>query len=297
MRRLSSLGPSPSGRWLVFATVLAPLLLLMLASTASAQPSTAQITVDELVQGTEPTGLVPNDSFMPSASAGPANHPFHGTIHLSEAQMGLDPDVSFGIIFGKDPTVFPEVSLSFFSDKGRLVPRTQDVIRVGCLPGGTSYWDVIVQPGRVWSEPGDGRWSRASFPFALVHSIEGETHNGIATFLYNNKRVSHVRFQKVQQTAPYYVYPYFDSWGVTAAELVRNNVKHLGSLRHAWRQEAASPAAHGVVGRARGARRRGCSRGLRRLHPRRRGDRQRAALRGDPVPPRGFYRRGPLSVH
>ena len=31
---------------------------------------------------------------------------------------------------------------------------------------------------RVWSEPADGGWSRAAFPFALVNSLEGETHNG-----------------------------------------------------------------------------------------------------------------------
>ncbi|HJW74126.1 MAG TPA: serine hydrolase domain-containing protein [Thermoleophilia bacterium] len=224
-------------RLLTLAVLLAGLVLAAVAASASAQPATAQITVDELLRGTEPTGLVPNDWFMPSASAGPAKHPFHGTIHLSEAQMGLDPDVSFGIIFGKDPTVFPAVSLGFFTDMGRLVPVTQDVIRVGSLPGGTSYWDVIVQPGRVWSEPGEKRWSRASFPFALVHSIEGETHNGVATFLYNNRRVSHVSFQKVQQTAPYYVYPYFDSWGVTSASVTRNDIRHLGRLRHTWRQE------------------------------------------------------------
>jgi hypothetical protein len=197
----------------------------------------AQIGARDLVVGAEPTGLVPNDWFMPSQRARKAKHPFHGHLHLSEAQMGLEPDVSFGIIFGKDPTVFPAVSIGFFTDKGRLVPTTQDVIRVGSLPGGTSYWDVIVQPGRVWSEPGDGRWSRASFPFALVHSIEGETHTGIATFLYDNKRVSHVRFQKVQQTAPYYVYPYFDSWGVTDATVTRNDIGNLGRLRHTWRQE------------------------------------------------------------
>jgi hypothetical protein len=230
----SPLGPA---RLTTLAIVAALLGLAALAASASAQPATARITADELLKGIEPSGLVPNDWFMPSTAAGPAKHPFHGTIRLSEAQMSLDPDVSFGMIFGKDPTVFPAVSLSFFTDKGRLVPTTQDVIRVGSLPGGTSYWDVIVQPGRVWAEPGEKHWSRASFPFALVHSIEGETHNGIATFLYNGQRVSHVRFQKVQQTAPYYVYPYFDSWGVTSAKVTRNDVRHLGRLRHAWRQE------------------------------------------------------------
>ena len=45
--------------------------------------------------------------------------------------------------------------------RGDLVPATQDVIRAGSLPEGESFWDIIVQPGRVWKEEGDGEWSRA----------------------------------------------------------------------------------------------------------------------------------------
>ncbi len=81
-------------------------------------------------------------------------------------------------ILGRDPKLFPGVAISFFTDKGDLVPFTQDVIRYGSGNQGRSYWDIIVQPGRVWSEADDGEWSRAAFPFALVNSIEGETHNG-----------------------------------------------------------------------------------------------------------------------
>ena len=79
------------------------------------------------------------------------------------------------------------------------------MIRYASNNRGRSYWDIIVQPGRVWSEPQDGGWSRAGFPFALVNSLEGETHNGLATFLYKDGRVSNPRFQIVQQTAPFYV--------------------------------------------------------------------------------------------
>ena len=225
---------------LVTLSVLATTLLLTGAAPAAlARPAGAQLKAQDLLKGTQPTGLVPNVWFMPSANARPPHGQFVGTLHLSETQMGIDPPVSFGIVFGKDPTYFPAVSIGFFTDKGRLVPTTQDVIRVGSMPGGTSYWDVIVQPGRVWSEPGDGRWARASFPFALVHSIEGETHNGIATFLYQGKRVSHVRFQKVQQTAPYYVYPYFNSWGVTSATFTHRDIPNLPRLRATWREELA----------------------------------------------------------
>ena len=89
-----------------------------------------------------------------------------------------------------------------------------DPRRVHDAARAAASWDVIVQPGRVWSEPGDGGWSRASFPFALVHSIEEpETHNGVATFLYKDGQVSDLTFQVVQQTSPYYVVDYFPAPG------------------------------------------------------------------------------------
>ena len=132
--------------------------------------------------------------------------PFLGTLQLTETEMTTLPAVlSPPSVLGRNPKLFPGVTLSFFTDKGDLVPFTQDVIRYGSGARGRSYWDIIVQPGRVWSQPDDSGWSRAGFPFALVNSIEGETHNGLATFLYKDGRVSNLRFQIVQQTAPYYI--------------------------------------------------------------------------------------------
>ena len=94
------------------------------------------------------------------------------------------------------------------------------MIRAGTGPDGRSYWDIIVQPGRVWSDPADGGWSRASFPFSLMHSIEGETHNGVATFLYKGAEVSTLHFQIVQQTSPYYVVDFFTASGNVPGRLI-----------------------------------------------------------------------------
>jgi hypothetical protein len=132
---------------------------------------------------------------------------------LSEVEMTTEPKV-FKVrqVRGKDPKIFPGVALSFFTEGSDLVPVTQDVIRSGSTTRGRSYWDIIVQPGRVWSEPGDDGWSRASFPVALMHSIEGETHNGVATFLYKGRELTSLQFQVVQQTSPYYIEDYFTAW-------------------------------------------------------------------------------------
>jgi hypothetical protein len=222
----------------VLALAVVAGLLLFAPLAAAAVPDTP-ITAQDLLQGTQPAGLVANTSFMPSSSAPAAHEPFLGKLRLAAVKMGTDPDpLTSGIVFGKDPSYFPEVTIGFFTDKGTLVPTSQDIIRSGSLPTGVSYWDVIVQPGRVWSEPADNGWSRASFPFAFMHEMEGETHTGIATFLYKGDRVSHVQFQIVQQTSPYYIVDYFTAWGMTAARF-SPGVSKLAGLRATWRASQA----------------------------------------------------------
>jgi Beta-lactamase len=230
----------------IAAAFLGSLLVAAPPSTATTPPSgpvsTAPITLSELRSAGEPSGLTKNSRFAPAGDATWAPR-FAGTLHLDGGVMGVISDAANGQISnpvgGKDTTFFPDVDLSFFTDGQQLVPTTQDVIRNGVLPGARSYWDVIVQPGRVWTQPGDGGWHRASFPFALVNSIEGETHTGIAMFAYRGNQVSALRFQIVQLTAPYDVPEYFSAWGVSAASFTPG-VRQLSRLRSLHRKTEAA---------------------------------------------------------
>ena len=191
----------------------------------------ARIDAAELLSSAWSGGTIPNTAFIPASDAVTARQPFLGTLRLTETQMSAQPAVfAPASVLGRNPQLFPGVALSFFTDKGDLVPFTQDVIRYGSGNQGHSYWDIIVQPGRVWSQPEDGGWSRAGFPFALVNSIEGETHNGLATFLYKDGRVSNLRFQIVQQTAPFYIKDDFVAAGLVPATFAPAATDHLGSL-------------------------------------------------------------------
>ena len=157
-----------------------------------------------------PGALVLNNEFAPPTHAGMAHEPFVGTLSLAETRMKTLPaEFKPAVILGRDPQLFPAVKLAFFTVDNDLVPVTQEVILAGSAGQGRSYWDLIVQPGAVWSLPDDRGWSRAGFPFALVNALEGETHNGVATFAYKRGEMTHVRLQIVQQTAPYYVVDYF----------------------------------------------------------------------------------------
>lgn len=188
-------------------------------------------------------GLIANSAFTPPSDAAAEHAPFLGTLSLTETEMTIKPrPLTSRSVLGRDPGLFPGVTMSFFTYHGDLVPFSQEVIRYGSVGSGRSYWDMLVQPGRVWSEAGDGEWSRAAFPFALINSIEGETHNGLATFLYKAGKVSNLRFQVVQQTAPFYVKDYFLAAGLVKANLVAKDTHSAAEVESLTREYAASLA-------------------------------------------------------
>lgn len=195
-------------------TLLLATCLAMFGGTALAEQAATTLAAGDFQPAATIAGLVDNSAFVPPADAAPALEPFEGTLALTEAEMSTDPAAfKSRDVLGKDPMLFPALRLAFVTDDGDLVPASQDVQRYGATPDGRSFWDVIVQPGRVWSQAGDDGWSRAAFPFSLMHSIEGETHNGVAMFLYKGGAITGLRFQVLTQTSPFYVEDYFTAWG------------------------------------------------------------------------------------
>ncbi|MFD1361933.1 serine hydrolase domain-containing protein [Lentibacillus salinarum] len=192
----------------------------------------------ELIEGTEVSGLTKNYRFAaPDNAQGPSTE-FEGTLKLEGTHMGMSPKFSTNKVHDKDITFFPDVSLEFFTvDDKYLVPVTQDVVPNGALENTRSYWDIIVQPGRVWCNVDqDNSWNRASFPFSLVNRLEGETHIGIAMFLYKEDNVSHVRFQIVAQTGPFDVPSHFNAWGVTKASYKPGGIDNLEHHKTVYRR-------------------------------------------------------------
>jgi CubicO group peptidase (beta-lactamase class C family) len=196
-------------------------LLLSCSSLAVSFAQSAERTLlrtADLGMPVQAYALVDNKAFLAPEDAQPALDAFSGNLVLSEGPMFTMPaKFKSNKVLGKDPQVFPGVTLAFTTVGDDLVPETQDVIRNGTTPDGKSFWDIIVQPGKVWSEGADKGWSRASFPFSLMNSIEGETHNGVATFLYRNGEVSNLRYQILTQTSPFYVEDYFTASGSVPA--------------------------------------------------------------------------------
>ncbi len=232
-----------SWRKVWFGIALVGLMLIAGGARAEVDPPgdvRDHLTVDELIaKQPQQDGPIHNGWFMPVGDAGPAHHAFSGHIIFTQAEMGTNPVFVRREVLGGDPVLFPGVTLTFFSDDGVLIPASQDIIRETPGEMGTSFWQIIVQPGRVWSEPGDDGWSRASFPFALMNELENDTHNGIATFVYDDGGVSDVRFQIVQQTAPYFISDHFHAWGQLAADYQPAGDDAGAAVIEAYRREMA----------------------------------------------------------
>ena len=150
-------------------------------------------------------GPVRNEYFMPLEDSGTALAPFQGRLDVPAFELqrnALSPAQP-----GKE--IFPAFSTEFVTVEGKLIPLDQEI-----LPAGQdgSFWRMILSPGSVWSEAGDGGMSRASFPFVLTGSTSGEAHNGLATFLYDENGASAMRVQVIQETA---AWDQADYWGQT----------------------------------------------------------------------------------
>ncbi len=165
-----------------------------------------RVTVEELLTPnyTE-DGPVNHVFFLPMGDSGSALHELEGTLTVPEFKM-FD-TVPVNQVKHSSLGYFPGFSAEFFTYEDSLVPVQREII---LRSGKKSFWRLILSPGKVWSETGDDGMSRASFPFALVAEDTSETHNGVATFVFNDVQVSSFRFQVTQETA---AWRQVDYWG------------------------------------------------------------------------------------
>jgi hypothetical protein len=155
-----------------------------------------RLTAAELQGDEAGPGPLHNAYFLPVGPMAPARHALQGTLSVRAPTLSR---ARYGCTGIAEPLL--GFSVAFFTEGEHLVPVTRDLAPLST---------IILSPGRVWSEPGDGGLSRASFPFVLTSHTSNATHNGLATFVYDDTHVSALRFQIVQETTPWAI---FDGWG------------------------------------------------------------------------------------
>jgi hypothetical protein len=190
-------------RLAVFAAVLIGAALP--AARAEAQAATRT----ELDYATLMTGSYPQPvdypAYAPAAGANSATQVFagvltlrfkgtlpHHTLLADPAYVGRH-DLELALTWPGD------FSYSFVQDGDALVP-----VRRGAIPGTHGWWEVILEPGRVWSEAGDHGLARAAIPFSLQEKNANCTHNGVLMFLFGaDGTVSRTAMQIAGETCRY----------------------------------------------------------------------------------------------
>lgn len=221
-----------------FSCVLAVLFLQpgVAAQDSSALQSREALRYDEIMApAVDALSPIENRFFMPGNTAGVTKHSFSGVLAISESLMITEPkEIEPKHFKGKLNQLFPDVAIRFFTVDDRLVPADR-----GLLEGrsGKSPWQMFVSPGRIWSEDGDDGYSRASFPFALTNKYENETYNGVGTFLFNESKVSYLRYQIVHQLTPYLIETWFVASGHIAARYMPGELDGIKRLTEEYALE------------------------------------------------------------
>ena len=189
------------------------------------------LTYDDLVNGFTSKGPVDETALTLPENASSPKHTFEGRLELiSEASEGEMKVLQGG---SQEPEVshLPEFNFEFIQQEGYLIP-----VQRGLIISEHPYWNYHLEPGRVWSEPGDHEYSRASFPFALSWKGSNAILNGTMTFLFKEDEISKVWYQITQETT---IGVSFDMWGLLEAAYHPGPVRDTDQIKEAFTQELA----------------------------------------------------------
>jgi hypothetical protein len=167
------------------------------------------------------------------------------TIHRFEGRIDLPHSPGAGQLKGlldwfgylDDPGLsiadLPPFNFEFIQHGNDLIPLSR-----GPQTSAHPYWEFILEPGKVWDEPGDGGWSRASLPFALQERNANCIHNGLLTFVFKtNGEISRVAYQVGSETCQYLQ---VDLWGMLNARYTPGKVKYSEAVIERHREEVAA---------------------------------------------------------
>jgi hypothetical protein len=192
----------------------------------------------QTLRGNAPAqALVVMSAFAPAVGAAPPRHVFAGVLHVTPAaadsQMHVVTD-AFSIRADRalQADLFPAFEIALVQDGDLLIPE-----RRGPMTTAHPHWDIAIEPGHAWSEPGDEGWTRAALPFALVEKNANCTHNGALTFLFRDGEISRVAWEIASETCAYFQ---ADFWGFSAARYEQGSVANGAALIAAYRAERAA---------------------------------------------------------
>lgn len=218
------------------ARALAGLVAALALLVASGAGARELLDRDALLAG-EYRRSVDLSAYAPPADAQPPTHRFEGRLRLSgqpstRTLLALDDFLGPGDA-ALARTLPQDLDVAFVQDGDVLIPAQR-----GPIPGSHPWWEFVLEPGRAWDEPGDGGWTRAAIPFALVQKNANCTHNGVLMLLFKDDgAVSHAAVQVSSETCHYLQ---LDMWGALQANYTPAPVADRDALVAAYRAEVAA---------------------------------------------------------
>lgn len=194
--------------------LLMVMALTALFGAADVRGDVRVLSKDFLLGSASADSPVTMQEFRPDAAAIPPEQRFSGRLSF-DTQDAMSGFVvhhdAFGLAGDAGSAVrrLPPFDFDFFQHGDDVVP-----LRRGVLRSDHPNWEIALQPGLGWQEPGDSGWTRISLPFALQERSANCTHNGVLTWLVRDREVSRVYYQVSSETCAYFK---FDTWGVVQA--------------------------------------------------------------------------------
>lgn len=191
----------------------------------------ALLSYGHLMDGFDPLSPLDEAALTPPEGAAPALHDFEGRLELVGQPEGGRIQVLRGELDSAYASL-PAFDFEFVTSQGWLVP-----VQRGLIVTTHPVWNIIIEPGRTWQQPGDGGYSRASLPFALVPKGSSAAFDGTLTFLFDDQRVSRVWYQVTQETT---TYTRANLWGLLDARYHPGTVLSADLIRAGFDTELAA---------------------------------------------------------
>ena len=210
-------------------------LLLILAACASDEKT--PLNAGFLLGSAALDSPLSTSAFQPVQGAFPS-HPFEGRLELIRSPgAGRISVLTDWFDYSKDESLaiadLPPFNFEFVQNGNDLVP-----VRRGPQISTHPHWEFILEPGKVWDQPDDQGWSRASLPFALQERNANCTHNGLLSFLYRSDgSISRVAYQVGSETCQYLQ---IDLWGVLNARYTPGKIEHAETMIRDYHEEVAA---------------------------------------------------------
>ena len=177
------------------------------------------------------------EAFAPDGSSQPPSNTFEGRLRLSgivhSRVVHQDPGFVSDADVAAARTLPQDFDFAFIQEGDALIP-----VRRGAIPGAHRYWEWILEPGRVWDEPGDRGLTRAAIPFSLEEKNANCTHHGVITFLFRNDGTTSRAVLQVSGETCFYLQ--VDLWGSLRAQYLPGAIADRGEIAAAYRAEVAA---------------------------------------------------------